>query len=210
MAEAARLPLEYPETAVVCESTLAEQSLAVATVLPSRPLVLGGCCCAHIGAVEGLATRHGRTAVVWIDAHGDLNTPESSPSGNEWGMALRMLIDGGAVAPADVALVGSRNLDPPEDAYVAEAGLILGSEGVERALDGAAAVYVAIDADGLDPGEGVTAFMPEPAGLTLSDAEALLLRIAAAKPIAGAGFTGLVAEPLNVGPLTRLCAALGF
>jgi arginase len=210
MAEAARLPLEYPETAVVCESTLAEQSLAVATVLPSRPLVLGGCCCAHIGAVEGLATRHGRTAVVWIDAHGDLNTPESSPSGNEWGMALRMLIDGGAVAPADVALVGSRNLDPPEDAYVAEVGLILGSEGVERALDGAAAVYVAIDADGLDPGEGVAAFMPEPAGLTLSDAEALLLRIAAAKPIAGAGFTGLVAEPLNVGPLTRLCAALGF
>ncbi len=210
MAEAAGLPLEYPETAVVCERTLAEQSLAVATVLPSRPLVLGGCCCAHIGAVEGLTTRHGRTAVVWIDAHGDLNTTESSPSGNEWGMALRMLIDGGAVAPADVALVGSRNLDPPEDAYVAEVGLGLGSEGVERALDGAAAVYVAIDADGLDPGEGVAAFMPEPAGLTLADAEALLLRIAVAKPIVGAGFTGLLAEPPNVGPLTRLSAALGF
>ena len=210
MAEAAGLPLEYPETAVVCESTLAEQRLAVATVLPSRPLVLGGCCCAHIGAVEGLATRHGRMAVVWIDAHGDLNTPESSPSGNEWGMALRMLIDGGAVAPADVALVGSRNLDPPEDAYVAEVGLALGSEGVERALDGAAVVYVAIDADGLDPGEGVAAFFPEPAGLTLADVEVLLLRIAAAKPIVGAGFTGLVAEPPNVGPLMRLCAALGF
>ena len=210
MAEAAGLPLEYPETAVVCESTLAEQRHAVATVLPSRPLVLGGCCCAHIGAVEGLAARRGRIGVVWIDAHGDLNTPESSPSGNEWGMALRTLIDGGAVAPADVALVGSRNLDPPEDAYIAEVGLALGHEGVERVLAGAAAVYVAIDVDGLDPGEGMVAFFPEPAGLTLADAETLLLRIAAAKPIAGAGFTGLVADPRNVGPLTRLCAALGF
>ena len=171
MAEAAGLPLEYPEAAVVSESTLPEQSLAVAAVLPSRPVVLGGCCCAHIGAVEGLAARHGRTAVVWIDAHGDLNTVESSPSGNEWGMALRLLIDGGAVAPADVVLVGSRNLDPPEDAYIAEVGLALGREGVERALDGSVAVYVAIDADGLDPGEGVAAFFPEPDGLALDEAE---------------------------------------
>ena len=85
-----------------------------------------------------------------------------------------------------MALVGSRNLDPPEDAYIAEVGLALGSEGVERALDGAAAVYVAIDADGLDPGEGVAAFFPEPAGLTLADVEVLLLRIAAAKPIVAA------------------------
>jgi arginase len=47
-------------------------------------------------------------AIVWIDAHGDLNTPETSPSGNEWGMPLRMIIDGGAVRPMDVALVGAR------------------------------------------------------------------------------------------------------
>ena len=55
-----------------------------------------------------------------------------SPSGNEWGMPLRMLIDGGAVAPADVALVGARNLDPPEERYIDEVGLALGHEGVER------------------------------------------------------------------------------
>ena len=41
-----------------------------------RPLVLGGCCCAHVGAIRGLAARAGRLAVVWFDAHGDLNTPE--------------------------------------------------------------------------------------------------------------------------------------
>jgi arginase len=210
MAEAAALPLDYPEAAVVSESALPEQSLAVAAALPGRPVVLGGCCCTHIGAVEGLAARHGRTAVVWIDAHGDLNTAETSPSGNEWGMALRMLIDGGAVTPADVVLIGSRNLDLPEDAYIAEAGLALGTDGVEQALEGAAAVYVAVDADALDPGEGVSAFFPEPDGLTLDEVEALLRRIAAAKRVAGVGFTGLAADPRNVGPLERLCAALGL
>jgi len=43
-----------------------------------RPLVLGGCCCSHVGAVEGLATRHDRLAVVWFDAHADFHTPDSS------------------------------------------------------------------------------------------------------------------------------------
>src|SRR5207247_10352904 len=88
VAEAARLPLPYPEVAVVEEDTLGEQNLAVASELRERPLVLGGCCCAHIGAVEGLAARYGRLGLVWFDAHGDLNTPESSPSGDLWGMPL--------------------------------------------------------------------------------------------------------------------------
>ena len=65
------------------------------------------------GAVRELARRHGRIGVVWFDAHGDLNTPESSPSGNAWGMPLRMLIDAGDVAPGDVTLIGARNLDLP-------------------------------------------------------------------------------------------------
>ncbi len=90
MAAAAELPLAYPEAAVIAEDSLGEQALALATELPERPLVLGGCCCAHVGAVEGLAARHGRIALVWLDAHGDLNTPETSPSGDEWGMPLRM------------------------------------------------------------------------------------------------------------------------
>ena len=60
-----------------------------------QALTLGGCCCAHVGAVEGLATRYDRLGVVWFDAHGDLNTPETSPSGNVWGMPLRRLLDSG-------------------------------------------------------------------------------------------------------------------
>src|SRR5207248_10319683 len=123
MAEAAGLELPYPEAAVVAEDSLEEQTLALAAELPTRPLVLGGCCCAHVGAVEGLASRHGRIAVVWLDAHGDLNTPDSSPLGNPWGMPLRMLLDAGTVAAEDTVLVGARNLDPPEAEFIASSGL---------------------------------------------------------------------------------------
>src|ERR671925_2394237 len=123
MAEAAFLPLPYPEAAVVDEESLGEQNLALAAALPDRPLVLGGCCCSHVGAVEGLATRHDRLAVVWFDAHGDLNTPASSPSGNLWGMPLRIALDSGAMRLEDTVLVGARELDPGEEAFIRKSGL---------------------------------------------------------------------------------------
>lgn len=210
MARAAYLPLPYPETGVIEEDTLTEQNLALAASLPDRPLILGGCCCAHVGAIEGLATRYGRLAVVWLDAHGDLNTPASSPSGNLWGMPLRMLLDSDTVAADDTALLGARNLDPPEREYVAESGIHADEVGLARALAGADAVYVALDCDVLDPEDEIEAFMPEPGGLSLAEAIALLERVASEKFVAGAGLTGLAAEPANASPLARLCAALGF
>ena len=176
MAEAAQLPLPYPEAAVIEEASLEDQIAAQIRNLPARPLVLGGCCCSHVGAIRGLAARRGgRLAVVWIDAHGDLNTPESSPSGNAWGMPLRMAIDAGAVDPADVALVGARSLDPPELEYMAATGI---DDDLGRALEGCDRVYVAFDCDVLRPGE-LAVFMPEPGGPTLAEAEELLRDIAA-------------------------------
>jgi arginase family enzyme len=210
MVEAAtELALPYPDAAVVAEDTLADQVLVLASELPERPLILGGCCCSHIGAVEGLATRYQRLAVVWIDAHGDLNTPESSPSGNEWGMPLRMILEGGAVAPDDVALLGARDLDPGEVEFIESSGLHTGEDAVERALDGAEAVYVAIDGDGLDPGE-VASWMPVPGGLSVAETVDQLSRVAAGSTVAGAGLSGFLADPKNVGPATRLCAAVGL
>jgi arginase len=209
MAEAAFLPLPYPEAAVVDEETLTEQNLALASALPERPLVLGGCCCAHVGAVEGLATRHERFGVVWLDAHGDLNTPETSPSGNLWGMPLRMLLDSGTVHPADVALVGARNLDPPEKEFIAASGLRTGEDGLREALEQVDAVYVALDCDVLDPDDDVRSFMPEPGGLTLLEAASILEQVAASRPVAGAGLSGLAPAPGNSPPLARLAAALG-
>ena len=207
MAQAAHLPLPYPETAVVEEPSLREQTLVVASDLPGRPLILGGCCCSHVGAVEGLANRTERMAVVWLDAHGDLNTPETSPSGNQWGMPLRMILDGGAVAPEDVALLGARNLDPPEEAYIADNGIHVGPDAVERALARTDCVYVAVDVDALDDRD-VGAFMPEPGGIPLETAEALLADLSGRATVLGAGFSGLSPDPRNVEPLKRLCAAL--
>jgi arginase family enzyme len=209
MVEAASLPLPYPETVVVEEGSLSEQSLALATQLPERPLVLGGCCCSHIGAVEGLAARHKRLALAWFDAHGDLNTPETSPSGNAWGMPLRMLIDSGAVDDDAIALVGVRSLDPAEESFISRSALHVGADELEDALDGAEGVYVAFDCDSLDANE-VTPFMPEPGGLSLAEAEGLLARVRSRAEILGVGFSGLAPEPRNVGPVTRLCAALGL
>jgi arginase family enzyme len=206
MAAAASLPLDLPEAAVVDEGSLSAQTLALAAELPERPLVLGGCCCAHVGAVEGLAARGGRLALVWLDAHGDLNTPESSPSGNAWGMPLRMILDGGAVEPADTALVGARALDPPEVEFLRASGV---HASARAALEGAGSAYVAFDLDVLDPGD-VAAFMPEPGGLRLEAAVLELQELAAAAPIAGAGFTGATADPANVAVVSRLAAALGL
>jgi arginase len=121
-----------------------------------------------------------------------------------------MLLDSGTIAPADTVLVGARNLDPPEKEFIAATGLRCGAEQLEAAVEGADAVYVAFDCDVLDPDEEITAHLPEPDGLTIAETSALLVEIAAAKPVAGAGLTGLAADPDNSAPLARLCAALGL
>jgi arginase len=207
MAEAAWLELPFPEAAVVEAETLEEQNLALAADLPERPLVLGGDCCSHIGAIEGLAARQGRLAVIWLDAHGDLNTPESSPSGNQWGMPLRMLLDSGAVEAEDVALVGARNLDPPEEEFIRSSGLHPGEAGIEKALDGVGCTYVALDVDVLEPSE-MSVFMPEPGGPSRQEVERILADVAGRTKVLGAGFTGLSFEPANVEPLTSFALAL--
>ena len=186
MAAAAFTELPYPEAGVIEAATLAEQNLLLASELPDQPLVLGGCCCSHVGAIEALSAGEECLAVVWFDAHGDLNTPASSPSGNAWGMPLRMVID-----------------------FIAAARVQTGEGAIERALEGADAVYVAFDADSVEPGE-LAVFMPEPDGLRLDEIEELFRGIAGRTRIAGLGFTGLVPAVENEPKLARLASALGL
>jgi arginase len=198
MSDAAQMSLPWPEAAVIEEETLEAQIAQQVRELPERPLVLGGCCCAHVGAVRGLAARHGRIGVVWLDAHGDLNTPESSPSGNAWGMPLRMLIDAGDVDAHDVTLIDARSLDPPELEFIEAAG-------IHRKLgDLPERIYVAVDCDVLD---GFPVFMPEAGGLSLGELEQMLARLP--RPV-GAGFTGLVPSAAAEEALPRLGHALGL
>ena len=206
MEEAAALALPYPEAAVVVRDSLEEQSEAIAVSLPERPVVLGGCCCAHVGAVRGLARRGKRLAVVWLDAHGDLNTPETSPSGNLWGMPLRMLLDDGVVAPEDVALVGARNLDPPEAEYLRATGI---DDSIARAVADADAVYVALDLDVLDPSEAAV-FVPEPQGPSVIEVEEILRDLVVRADVVGIGITGGLPDERNSPVAARLLAAAGL
>jgi arginase family enzyme len=80
---------------------------------------------------------------------------------------------------------------------------------VARALDGADAVYVALDCDSFDPGE-LAVFMPEPDGLRLGEVEELLRDLSSRVRVAGLGFTGLVRDAANEAKLARLATALGL
>jgi arginase len=120
-----------------------------------------------------------------------------------------MLLDAGTVLPEDTALVGARNLDPPEEEFIAASGLRVGEDGVEEALADVSCVYVALDCDVFDPGE-VASFMPEPDGLSIDTVERLFHRIADQAAVVGVGLTGLAPDPLAIGPLERLCTALGL
>jgi arginase family enzyme len=121
-------------------------------------------------------------------------------------MPLRMLLDRGTVAAADVVLWGARNLDPPEEEFIAAAGI--GDEPADL-LDRVEAVYVALDCDVFDPDE-LAVFMPEPHGPSLDDLERLLTEVKESGKLVGVGLTGLAPDPANVEKLHRLTAALGY
>ena len=184
-----------------------EQTARLAVALPERPLVLGGCCCAHTGAIRGLAARAGRLAVVWLDAHGDLNTPETSPSGNEWGMPLRAALDEGSVRPEDVALVGARNLDPPEVEYMRASGIDDDVDARARRCRGGLRRPRLRRARP----SAISCFMPEPDGPYPGRASSgSCVEVAGSGPaVAGLGLTGLRPDA-DVDTLTRLPVRLGL
>lgn len=171
-----------------------ERHAAALAAVDGPAITIGGDCGVELAAVEHVA-RAGRTVLVWADAHADLNTPVSSPSGAFHGMVLRSIIDAGLVAPSDVLLVGARDLDPAEEHAVEHLGIPVvaiddvGAAVAERAESGAERLYVHVDLDVLDPAEFAGVGFPTPFGTTV---EALLAAIAAARaalPLAGAGVT---------------------
>src|SRR6476659_3005821 len=96
---------------------------------PCRILIVGGTCGAEVAPIGYLNEKYdGDLAVIWLDAHEDLNTPASSPSGHFHGMALRTLLGEGPdeyvsflsrpLTPAQVFLAGSRDLDLPERVFI--------------------------------------------------------------------------------------------
>jgi arginase len=167
------------------------------------PLLLGGDHSIAMGSLSGLAAS-GRGGVLWLDAHGDLNTPETTPSGNVHGMPLAAALglcesfarDGlrlPAVDPARVAVVGVRSLDPGEQDLVRELGIAvytisdLDRRGVEpvitEALDrvkGGSFVHVSIDLDVVDPEVAPGVGDPVRGGLSYREAHLALELVAEA------------------------------
>ncbi len=166
------------------------------------PLVLGGDHSVAIGSIVG-AARNADIGVVWFDAHGDFNTPETTPSGNVHGMSLAATLGRDvfdtmewAQAPRlsepNIALVGIRDLDPEEQDALRESDLSIYTmsdidergmnDVVDEALDVAAAgvdgVHVSVDLDFLDPNEAPGVGTPVRGGATYREAHTAMEAVA--------------------------------
>jgi arginase len=164
------------------------------------PVVLGGDHSIAVGVVSGVSggyrTRQKRIGYVWLDAHGDMNTPESSPSGNVHGMPLASVMGYGApelvellgfkpkVEPRNVALVGVRDLDAKEKRLVKESGAHVFtmrdidergmrevmSEALRVASDETDGIAVSLDMDFVDPTDAPGVGTPVRGGVTYREA----------------------------------------
>lgn len=171
---------------------------AVATSMQAGrfPLVLGGDHSLSIGSVRG-AARNKKIGVIWVDAHADFNTAETTPSGNIHGMSLAILAGLGdkslvqlwdepipVINPHNIAIVGARDLDAGEKVNLQNAGAMVMSmeqvdrfgmvavmekaiEHVSREVDG---IFLSLDLDALDPRHAPGVGTPVPAGLTQREA----------------------------------------
>jgi arginase len=177
-------------------------SVADACAAGALPVVLGGDHSVAIGSVTG-ASRDVATGLLWFDAHGDFNTPETTPSGNVHGMPLAALLGRGSFADEawttasglqeeNVVLVGLRSLDPPEREAIRESAVTaytisdIDSRGiapvVEEALDiatdGVDELHVSLDVDWLDPTEAPGVGTPVPGGVSYREAHTAMELVA--------------------------------
>lgn len=194
-------------------------------------LTVGGDCGVALEPIAHAARRVPSLAVVWLDAHPDFNTPESSPSGAFAGMVLRAVTGGGepglalpegAVPPARVIVAGARSYDDAELDAVAELGLFtLPVDGLTdpsalaaavRAT-GADGVYIHVDIDVLDPSEITGNAHPEPFGLSVRELTTAISAVRAETPLVGASLAGYSPASLStatddLGAILRVVGAL--
>ncbi len=175
------------------------------------PVSIGGDHSLAMGSVAGVARhfkeRDQRLGLLWFDAHGDMNTPASTDSGNVHGMALAHLLGlgderlasvggfRGKVQPENVALIGVRDLDAREKKLVNESGVKVFTmtdmdrrgvssvveEAIEAASRGTAGIHVSFDIDVVDPSIAAGVGTPKKGGLTYREAHLSLEMVADSK-----------------------------
>jgi arginase len=186
--------------------TVADALSAVLAEVDGFPLVVGGDCGVEYAAVRHAAESAGEPiALVWLDAHPDINSPASSPSGAFHGMVVRALlgdgppplVEGPVVAPAQLVLAGTRAFDEAEAGFVERSGIaVLPPEGLSpEALveavraTGARKVYLHVDLDVLDPADIDGIAFPEPFGISPAVLTEGIRAVRAEFDVVGAGIT---------------------
>ena len=177
---------------------------------PDRIFVIGGDCSIDIAPISFLNRKYnGNLAVVWIDAHADLNTPASSPSHHFHGMPLRILLGEGdseivtstfsILSPSQVFLVGARDIDPPEKNYLERENMALfPPQTIEHysqsSIDAIAEsnfqnIYIHYDLDAIDPLEFPFVKCPATDGLSLKLSSKLLQQLSSHFNLVGFSIT---------------------
>ncbi len=178
------------------------------------PIALGGDHSLSLGSIKG-AAKHKKIGVLWIDAHTDFNTPDTTPSGNIHGMPLAALTGRGdprlvglgeepraAVNPARVAIIGARDIDPGERENLREAGVRVfsmhevDSYGIntvmQQALDivlrGTEGFYLSFDMDSIDPLYAPGVGTPVQGGLSYREAHLICEMVAESNKLVGMDF----------------------
>lgn len=187
-----RLPL----IRAACEETyeLARRAIKDGTI----PIFLGGDHSASIGSIGGI-THESDCGLIWVDAHGDFNTPQTSETGNIHGMTLAILLGNGPaelvdvgrkgakLKPENVVLIGPRDLDENEKTNLRSSGCTVFSmreideqgmssvigQGLHQ-LSGCSHIHVSLDMDSVDPHEAPGVGTPVAGGLTYREAQLLM------------------------------------
>ena len=202
-----------PEIAQVC-GRLADR-VEAALEQGHLPVVLGGDHSVAIGTITGISRywkkRGKRIGVLWVDAHTDINTPETSPTGNIHGMPLAVLLGHGpkelvalagdtpALDARNVCVLGARDVDEGERRFVRETGLrvysmseidergtaVCAREAVDRCLDGTVGIHLSFDLDGVDPQHAPGVGTAVQGGLDLRESHLICEKVAATGKVLG-------------------------
>lgn len=156
------------------------------------PLVIGGDHSIAIGTIKGVLQKVPKLGVIWLDAHSDVNTAETTTSGNIHGMSLAVCLGHGdpelvsiggadkAVNPEHVVIIGARSIDPGEKLFLKEKGIrvftmhdldrygmkAVMEEAIRIVTDGTDGVHLSLDLDGMDPVEAPGVGTPVMGGIT--------------------------------------------
>jgi len=183
------------------------------------PLVLGGDHSIAVGSVAGLLDARPDVGVLWVDAHGDVNTPETTPSGNVHGMPAAVILGQTnlfaglgwterQVSPRRLVLFGIRNLDPGEKkllhglavrvftmSEIDQVGVKAAMQEAIAILQGPGGIHVSVDMDAMDPLDAPGVGTPWPGGLTYREAHLAMELLAASGQVSSM-------EVVEVNPIT--------